>query len=81
MVKADNGRWIASENTSLQNWNVKPSAQDRKAKNPEPTPESAPKPTDAEAIAEQLRLYKGLLDDGIITQEDFDAKKRELLGL
>lgn len=48
---------------------------------PEPTPESAPKPTDAAAIAEQLRLYKGLLDDGIITQEDFDAKKRELLGL
>ena len=29
----------------------------------------------------QLRALKELLDEGIITQEDYDAKKRELLGL
>lgn len=34
-----------------------------------------------EDVAQQLRSLKGLLDDGIITQEDFDAKKKELLGL
>jgi hypothetical protein len=31
--------------------------------------------------AEELRKYKALLDDGIITQEDFDKKKASLLGL
>ena len=34
-----------------------------------------------EDVAQQLRSLKGLLDDGIITQEDFDTKKKELLGL
>ncbi len=31
--------------------------------------------------ADALRKYKGLLDDGIITQEEFEAKKKELLNL
>ena len=30
---------------------------------------------------DQLKKYKDLLDDGIITQEEFDAKKKQLLGL
>ncbi|HAH94421.1 MAG TPA: SHOCT domain-containing protein, partial [Dielma fastidiosa] len=30
---------------------------------------------------EQLRKYKSLLDDGIITQEEFDSKKKQILGL
>ena len=30
---------------------------------------------------EKLKEYKKLLDDGIITQEDFDKKKQQLLGL
>lgn len=34
-----------------------------------------------ENVAQQLRSLKELLDDGIITQDDFDAKKKELLGL
>lgn len=29
----------------------------------------------------QLRQLKALLDDGIITQEEFDAKKKQILGL
>ena len=28
-----------------------------------------------------LRKYKSLLDEGVITQEEYDAKKKELLGL
>ena len=31
--------------------------------------------------ADELKKYKDLLDAGIITQEEFDAKKKELLGL
>ena len=30
---------------------------------------------------EKLKEYKKLLDDGIITQEDFDKKKQQLLDL
>ena len=32
-------------------------------------------------LSEELRKYKALLDDEIITQEEFDRKKKELLGL
>ena len=31
--------------------------------------------------AEELKNYKELLDNGVITQEEFDAKKTQLLGL
>lgn len=31
--------------------------------------------------ADEILKYKGLLDDGIITQEEFEAKKRQLLNL
>lgn len=31
--------------------------------------------------ADEIVKYKKLFDDGIITQEEFDAKKRQLLGL
>jgi uncharacterized membrane protein len=31
--------------------------------------------------ADELKKYKELLDQGIITQEEFDAKKKQLLGL
>jgi hypothetical protein len=32
-------------------------------------------------IAAELRKFKGLLNEGLITQEDFDKKKTALLGL
>ena len=34
-----------------------------------------------ELSANELTKLKGLLDEGVITQEDFDAKKKEILGL
>ncbi len=37
--------------------------------------------SDAADIAEALKSYKELLDTGIITQEEFDAKKRQLLNI
>ena len=40
-------------------------------------------PTTIQALspAEELKKFKDLLDQGIITQEEFDAKKKQLLGL
>jgi hypothetical protein len=29
----------------------------------------------------ELKKYKEMFDEGLITQEDYDAKKKELLGL
>ena len=31
--------------------------------------------------AEQLKRLKDLLDAGVLTQEEFDAKKKQVLGL
>lgn len=42
--------------------------------------EEVPAPAD-DPIIQSLRKYKSLLDDGVITQEDYDAKKKQLLGL
>ncbi len=41
-------------------------------------PFEAEKPRD---VVEELKRYKELLDSGILTQEEFDAKKKQLLGL
>lgn len=38
-------------------------------------------PTQALSGADEILKYKKLLDDGILTQEEFDAKKKQLLGL
>ena len=33
------------------------------------------------SVADELKKFKELLDMGAITQEEFDAKKKDLLGL
>lgn len=38
-------------------------------------------PVPDENLADRLRTYKSLLDDGLITQEDYNAKKAQILGL
>ena len=45
-------------------------AENQKAVNPTPF-----------STADELKKFKELLDSGIITQEEFDAKKKQLLGL
>lgn len=35
----------------------------------------------AQDAVSQLKQYKQLLDDGVITQADFDAKKKQLMGI
>ena len=36
--------------------------------------------TSAGAGADKIRMYKELLDSGVITQDEFDAKKKQILG-
>lgn len=38
-------------------------------------------PAPAVSAADELKKFKELLDMGVITQEEFDAKKKQLLGL
>jgi len=33
------------------------------------------------SVADEIKKFKALLDEGILTQEEFDAKKKQLLGL
>lgn len=33
------------------------------------------------SAVDEIKQFKSLLDDGIITQEEFDAKKKQLLGI
>lgn len=44
-------------------------------------PETVPASADDDQIIQTLRKYKSLLDDGVITPEDYDTKKKQLLGL
>ena len=34
-----------------------------------------------QSAADELKKYKDLLESGTITQEEFDAKKKQILGL
>lgn len=36
---------------------------------------------DSMSIADEIRKFKELADEGIITQEEFEAKKKQLLGI
>lgn len=44
---------------------------------PAPHPVAAP----ASSVADEILKFKQLLDMGAITQEEFDKKKKELLGM
>lgn len=46
-----------------------------------PRPEPAPAAPAQVDVAAELQKYAALRDQGIITADDFDAKKRQLLGL
>lgn len=50
---------------------------DRQQKARPAATEAAP----AESNADELKKYKDLLDSGVISQEEFDAKKKQLLGV
>ena len=45
------------------------------------TPQTTIKQEIPQSNADELKKYKDLLDSGVISQEEFDAKKKQLLGL
>lgn len=49
----------------------------------EPAPVVPEEPTEDNEVrnAQAIREYKKLLDEGIITAEEFEAKKKQLLGI
>lgn len=47
---------------------------------PTPVQQAAPQPATA-SVADEILKFKQLLDMGAITQEEFEAKKKQLLGL
>lgn len=79
--------FLASGNSitvdKVQKANVQPFAEwvrDRIAMGGKPPTPAAPTAA-ADDPADQLRKLAALRDDGIISAEDFEAKKRQLLGL
>lgn len=50
-----------------------------KAKNPQVTVQQTSR--SEKSFADQIRELKALLDEGLITQEEFDSKKKQILGL
>ncbi len=46
-----------------------------------PAQPQAPPPAEPSSVADEIKKFKDLLDMGAITQEEFDAKKKQLLGL
>ena len=51
--------------------------EQRQRKDKEPLAEKSTQ----QSAADELKKFKELLDSGIITQEEFEAKKKQLLGL
>jgi hypothetical protein len=47
----------------------------------EPPPDTAPPPAQAPAYVAELEQLSRLRDQGVISSEEFEAKKRQLLGL
>lgn len=52
---------------------------DKNAKQPAETP--APNSVPYQSVADELKKYKELMDQGVISEEEFQAKKAELLKL
>jgi hypothetical protein len=48
---------------------------------PEPQQAAPPPPAEAPGYAAELEQLAQLRDEGVITAEDFEAKKRQLLGI
>lgn len=62
----------------------RPAPQTQAAPQPRPAPQTQAAPAPASitpAAVEELKHCKELLDSGIISQAEFDAKKKQLLGL
>lgn len=70
----------ASQNKNYQNYQSN-NYQSYQNQMPQQNYSVPPQTQQYDSIAEQLRQLQNLQDQGLITQEDFDAKKKQLLGL
>lgn len=61
-----------------ERWSTQEQAHQGNTEPAQPTPAT---PTAEDDVYEQLTKLGQLKDQGILTQEEFDAKKRQLLGL
>lgn len=73
---------ISGTATAVSN-NVSRRQMNRWSSNEQPAQAAAPQPStsDQDDVYVQLEKLGQLKDQGILTQEEFDAKKRQLLGL
>lgn len=77
VIIAQNQANIAANQAQQPNQpNAQPVTQQAKQAVKQPTVKAAS--TDP---ADEIRKFKKLADDGIITKEEFEAKKKQLLGL
>lgn len=75
-------------NGGSKNSSTADSDDDNPLNNKDESDPSAPKPTaktnspsNTQNTTDELRSYKKLLDEGVITQDEYNAKKKKLLGL
>jgi hypothetical protein len=68
---------IAGTATAVSNNVSRRQAERWEAENPQPQQAAAPQ----DDTAAQLQQLAQLKDQGILTQEEFDAKKKQLLGI
>ena len=59
---------------------VNPDAPQRREDNPQPAAAAAAPAPAADPVAE-IQKYKLLFDAGVLTEEEFAAKKKQLLGI
>ena len=84
-VESGKGAWAAQrdENTIFFRWENREVAQQIREFIEQKIANQQKQPTVVQqtSAADELKKFKELLDSGVITQEEFDAKKKHLLGL
>ena len=81
--KTESLHTLALNLAHLMNPNVKEmtAGEKKQAAKQEPGSLEEQKQSSESDTIEQLQKYKGLLDAGVITEEEFAAKKKQLLGI
>lgn len=82
-AKRDSFICKTADNTAQQIYSLAKSMVVHSGEKPLDLPQISPseKTLSTDDIGEQLKKFKEMVDNGIITQEDYDAKKKQLLGI
>ena len=79
-MKSENALLLKAAIQNEAAMNIKSYVEEKIIKNASDNPDSQTSPP-SYSLADELIKFKGLLDAGVITREEFDAKKKQLLGL